>query len=364
MSKLLSQGGFGCTFYPGVTCDSKTVYSDKTITKIQQKNTQSENESTVGSIVRDIPSYALFFLPVINECPIDLRKISQKEISKCKIIKNYKDEYVAMEVPYMKEIRFTDMIKIKTAKDIIITVIESYKYLLMALEKLQQVNVVHFDLKLDNILFNEITYDPRIIDFGISIPIKNLTETNLRNYFYRYVPEYYVWCVDVHIICFLIHETKNTLTNEDVETIATLYVSNNRVLEFFPRAFSSQYLDMCITHLKTYVGKPSSTLIWELIGHSHTWDNYSLSVMYLRMITLLFPKNNSKNKFLNLFGELLVMNIHPDPKQRLITSETGKKFYNMFYMDGDVESYLTIANQFEQEKSAITENITTQLYTI
>jgi len=58
------------------------------------------------------------------------------------------------------------------------------------------------------------------------------------------------------------------------------------------------------------------------------------------------------------------MNIHPDPKQRLITSETGKKFYNMFYMDGDVESYLTIANQFEQEKSAITENITTQLYTI
>jgi len=53
----------------------------------------------------------------------------------------------------------------------------------MALEKLQQVNVVHFDLKLDNILFNEITYDPRIIDFGISIPIKNLNRDEFKKLF-------------------------------------------------------------------------------------------------------------------------------------------------------------------------------------
>lgn len=353
MSKLLSQGSFGCTFYPGVSCDGNPAYNDKTITKIQLKDKNSINEAYIGSIIRDIPSYTLFFLPVINECPINLRKISQKEISKCKIIKNYSNIYVAMEVPYVKEIKFVDMIKTKTAKDIILTVIESYKYLLMALDKLQQVDVVHFDLKLDNILFHGKTFDPRIIDFGISIPIKNLTSSNRVQYFYSYAPEYYVWCLDIHIICFLTQETNNTFTQEDAETIATLYVGNHRALEFFPKEFAREYLNLCIAQVKHYVGKPKEYVIKELIRYSNTWDNYSLSVMYLRMLTLLFPEDHYKNKFMHLFGKILLKNIHPDPLQRLSFKESGKQFYDIFYMDIDVDSYLNIASRLEQDKPTI-----------
>lgn len=354
MSKLLSQGSFGCTFYPGISCKGKPVYNDKTITKIQVKDQNSTNEAYIGSIIRDIPSYSLFFLPVINECPINLRKISQKEISKCKIIKNYKNIYVAMEVPYVKEIKFVDMIKTKTAKDIILTVIETYKYLLMALDKLQQVQVVHFDLKLENILFHGKTFDPRIIDFGISIPVKNITTSNLEPFFYSYAPEYYVWCLDIHIICFLTQETNHTFTKEDAETIATLYVGNHRALEFFPKEFARQYLDLCIAQVKRYVGKPKEDLLQELISYSNTWDNYSLSVMYLRMLILLFPQDHSKNKFMVLFGEILLKNIHPDPLQRLSLKESGKQFSDIFYMDIDMDSYLNIASRLEQEKPAIT----------
>lgn len=357
MSKLLSQGSFGCTFYPGIRCKDKPMYNYKTITKIQVKDKISTNEAYIGSIIRDIPSYTLFFLPVINECPVNLRKISQKEISKCKIIKNYKNKYVAMEVPYVKEIKFVDIIKTKTAKYIILTVIETYKYLLMALDKLQQAQIVHFDLKLDNILFHGKTFDPRIIDFGISIPVKNVTTSNLENYFYSYAPEYYVWCLDIHIICFLTQETNHTLTKEEAETIATLYVGNHRALEFFPKEFTRQYLDLCIAQVKRYVGKPKEDLIKELIRYSNTWDNYSLSVMYLQMLTLLFPEDHSENKFILLFGEILLKNIHPDPLQRLSLKESEKQFSEIFYMDITMDSYLNIATRLEEEKPSVTAHL-------
>lgn len=362
MSKLLSQGSFGCTFYPGINCKGKPMYNDKTVTKIQEKDKISENETIMGSVIRNIPAYTLFFLPVINTCSINLRKISQKEISKCKIIKNYKGTYIAMEVPYMKHIPFIDIIKFKTAKDIILTVIESYKYLLMALDKLQKVKIVHFDLKLENILFSESSYYPRIIDFGISIPIEKISvDTNLKKYFYIYAPEYYIWCMDIHIICFLIYKTKNVLTLQDAETIATEYVDHNMCLDFFPKEFRQPYLDSCLAHVKTYVNKPKTDVITELLGYSDTWDNYSISVMYLRMLTVLFPKNKSENKFIYLFGEILVKNIHPDPQQRLTITDSGKQFSDIFYMDIDVDSYLNIAKHFEEEQPMITKNISDQI---
>ena len=48
----------------------------------------------------------------------------------------------------------------------------SYIYLLSSLEFLNSQNVVHFDLKGDNILYNLTTNNPLIIDFGISIKKK------------------------------------------------------------------------------------------------------------------------------------------------------------------------------------------------
>lgn len=351
MSK--NMGSFGCRFYP-------EIKGNPTITKIQLRNNKSDNESKIGSIISNIPSYTLFFLPVMNECPINLRKISQKEISKCKIIKSYKHEYVAMEMPYIKSIKFIDIIQTKTAKEIILILIESYKYLLTALDKLQQVNIVHFDLKLDNMLFCESSYYPRIVDFGIAIPTEKLSDSNLKNFFYGYAPEYYVWCIDIHIICFLLYETKNIFTLEDAETIAVRYVENNRALDFFPKEFRQHYLDLCIAHIKTYVNSPTKELIWKLIGYSNTWDNYSLSVMYLRVITLLFPKDT----FIDVFGKMLVKNIHPDPQQRLTITDSMKHFSDIFYMDISVEKYLNIAQYLEEEKYTNTQNIITEINSI
>ena len=41
MSNLLSQGGFGCVYYPGLKCDNEddnNNNNDKFVTKLQKKN--------------------------------------------------------------------------------------------------------------------------------------------------------------------------------------------------------------------------------------------------------------------------------------------------------------------------------------
>ena len=44
MSKLLSQGGFGCVFYPGITCEGKTDKSKSYVSKLQIKDETTVNE--------------------------------------------------------------------------------------------------------------------------------------------------------------------------------------------------------------------------------------------------------------------------------------------------------------------------------
>ena len=75
MTNLLSQGGFGCVYYPGLKCDNaKNIKSDKKyVTKLQRKNFTSMNESNIGQIIKEIKNYDYFFLPVISQCPINFQ---------------------------------------------------------------------------------------------------------------------------------------------------------------------------------------------------------------------------------------------------------------------------------------------------
>ena len=357
MSKLLSQGGYGCVFYPGLDCKGR-MNDDKTIaTKVQIKNITSDNEIKIGRMLTNQSGYELFFLPVISVCDINIRRAETKELSKCKIVKDNKNKYVAMSMKYLSNQEFVDIVRYSDARMIIQTFIESYKYLLMSIEKLSNLNIVHYDLKLENIIFNGTSYNPRIIDFGISIHIDGLNKNNMKQYFYTYAPSYYIWCLDIIIINFLLHETDTELTELDANMIAILYVSSNRALSMCSPEFVDQYLDLCIKQINTYVGRPRNEVIQELLKYSNTWDNYSLSIIYLKLIGSLFPNREVSNTFLVLMSQILLTNIHPVPSRRLTINDTMVQFSNIFYVEGNVDSYLRLSNQIVDNKKAAASDI-------
>ena len=57
MVKLISQGGFGCVFYPSIQCDKKSPSNKKMVSKIQKNNAFSKKEIDIGELIMKIHFY-------------------------------------------------------------------------------------------------------------------------------------------------------------------------------------------------------------------------------------------------------------------------------------------------------------------
>ena len=112
MNKLLSEGGFGCIFYPGFNCMGKVNKPDsKFVSKLEANDFNALNEIYISSLIRQIANYKLYFLPVIDSCSISLAAIDQKYIDKCKIIDKDEDGNL-IDYVYRNEQTAEEMFKI------------------------------------------------------------------------------------------------------------------------------------------------------------------------------------------------------------------------------------------------------------
>jgi serine/threonine protein kinase len=357
MSKLLSQGGFGCVFYPGITCSGKSRKNDKIVTKIQVRDFNSDNESLIGEIIQTLPNYKLYFLPVVDSCKIDVRTVKSKDLMKCDVINNsVKETFVGMDLPYLDGENIVNALTDKRAGFIIRVISESYIYLLNAVELLKKVNVLHMDIKSANIIYKKNSSSPRIIDFGISIPCDNLTNDNMKKYFYGFSPEYFVWALEIHVINYLLHETENSLTKKDIDIISESFVSSNAALDLFSVDFVNKYLFKTKSYLKKYVNMPKETAIQKLLETRWSWDLYSLSIMYLRIIFALFSSKKENIFIKNIIG-VLKTNINPDFNDRIDVKKARENFYDIFYMDGDVNEFIELKMIIEKTKNNNTKNL-------
>lgn len=357
MSKLLSQGGFGCVFYPGITCSGKSRKDDKIVTKIQVRDFNSDNESLIGEIIQKLPNYKLYFLPVVDSCKIDVRTVKSKDLMKCDVINNsVKETFVGMDLPYLDGENIVNALTDKRAGFIIRVISESYIYLLNAVELLKKVNVLHMDIKSANIIYKKNSSSPRIIDFGISIPCDNLTNDNMKKYFYGFSPEYFVWALEIHVINYLLHETENSLTKKDIDIISESFVSSNAALDLFSVDFVNKYLSKTKSYLKKYVNMPKETAIQKLLETKWSWDLYSLSIMYLRIIFALFSSKKENIFIKNIIG-VLKTNINPDFNDRIDVKKARENFYDIFYMDGDVNEFIELKMIIEKTKNNNTKNL-------
>ena len=378
MSKLLSQGGFGCIYYPGIKCNGQPQTNRTIVSKLQKNDESALNEIAISEVIMAIEDYKLYFLPVIASCPINIRAIERKLLVDCESIHIGKeqdkdqhkvkpdqhkvkqaDNYILMDIPYVKNKSFYTILidMYASKKHIIIGLIENYAYLLEALTILLQHHIVHFDIKSENILYNQNTQLPLLLDFGVSIQIKQVNHTNIATFFYTYSPDYYIWCLEIHVINFLIHETRQPLTAANIKRIATDYVKHNKGLNNFSDAFRQNYLQACETYLTTFVGMEKMKTIDILLAFYPTWDNYSLSILYLKTFSFMFPTGFHKNSLILYFSQMLLYNIHPNPAKRYSLKETQQKFKDIFFMEEQVDNYMDLLESFDYDMDYTTKAI-------
>tara|TARA_Y100001958_G_C21248295_1_gene580817 strand:+ start:4147 stop:5205 length:1059 start_codon:yes stop_codon:yes gene_type:complete len=347
MSTLLSQGGYGCVYYPGIKCSGAVETNDMVVTKLQRKDFNANNEMNIGKIISSIKDYKKYFVPVIKSCDINLRQLDSNAISDCKIVNEYdSSKYLLMTLEYIKNASLKDTLRkgitTQEKKKTFIQILNMYKYLMHSISILIEHHIVHLDIKPDNLLYSLKDMSPLIIDFGIAIPMKNLDEKNKWDYFYAYIPEYYIWPLEVHVINYYRHRISGNLSKDDIEIIANDFCTSNSSLLFFSPEFYDRYRNSCLFYLKQFIGIDRDTVINKLIGYWKTWDCFAANTMFIDVFRKVFQKYVHNNKMFVSLMELLVTNISPNPEKRLTPDECIKQFNKCFFLEEDTNNYINL----------------------
>jgi serine/threonine protein kinase len=387
-SKVINQGGFGCIFYPSLPCkkekeQTNTEQAKEYVSKLVERNFSSKNEIEVGEIVKKIPFYSLYYVPVLENCPANLSKVGTKEIQKCNIIdkKDNKEEhvkYILLKMKYVKNIKFTEyLLTNKSKKHILNIIFDTYSYFLFSLEQLMSCEIVHFDFKWDNAVIDLKTELPVILDFGISIPIRKLLERDrtlnedkeedkedkeennnkdtrdkydiFRNYFYTYFPRYSLWPPEVHAMCYVLHE-HSRITPESLQQLIDECVDSNTAFTIFSPEFLEKYKKLCFKTMEHLIDKPRKYVIHECLKFWTTWDNYALSISYFQIIQFISSSGFTSNAFLISFSKILLKNVHPDPSRRSNYTTTRYEYKSIFYQETSIRDFELLVDNFDFER--------------
>jgi serine/threonine protein kinase len=332
---IIGQGTYGCIFKPGFTCKGKPTKNDKFITKIQKKESTSNNEVDISKKIKSIAHYKDFFAPILSTCAISLAEINSNEIQKCEFINDDNNtspsqKYESNKIQYIGKYSLQESILnsfLKNSKTLPLILLRTHTHLLSALQKLANIHIIHFDLKENNIIMNHKTKIPIIIDFGLSLDTTNTQIFNEINY---KTPFYFPWPLDVTFISmnnknpsFIISDDflKQTINDFLKESYTETILTNTEIDDFKLKQ---------LAYYSTFIGKSIQTVSDECKKHAMTWDNYSLTWTYLDILKTLFFTENIEDEKLLKYRTLLIKIIISLPYERPNAETTKKEITELF----------------------------------
>ena len=370
--KIIGQGAYGCVFKPGINCQGKTESDIGYISKLQTSGETLENELSISKKIQTIEDYTEYFSPILEKCPIKIEEIETKEINSCKIseLKNpEKSDFFLDKVKFVGNNSLEKYLKIMIKgepKKFIELFLETQIVLLESLEKLNEIKIIHNDLKEDNIICRDGDGRPIIIDFGLSMdneyleeksssifsggslfsflyskdnnsqkeetslpPPKNIQEEEkeekekeekekgpkgykLSKYFFKYKPEYEVWCIDILLINYISNilnkdKIPSSIEIGEIDKIVNEYINKNTIFTtsnnnnsenvliddkeenetnlFFTKEEKEKFKNDLLEDFKVDKFPSWENLLNVILTYQKTWDNYALSVVYLRLLT-------------------------------------------------------------------------------
>lgn len=337
--QLINQGTYGCIYKPEFSCDNQPhnhPYKKKMISKITKKDNEATQENDLGKIIQTIPQYNSYFAPILNSCPINLGEINNEELQKCQFIQNEKQTLDSSEgnLYNSNTIRFVGK---QSIHDVLYgssfpKILSCHIHLLKALTLLQTIDdpIIHYDLKENNIIFDEVYSVPIIIDFGISFQSSKLKTIN-KDVFYVHYDKYPPWCIEIVILSYIVHNIQgdNSITNQDIsdlKTVCSNFVKQNPVLKTgFDSNELLEFENSLLLFIDSFVSKSWEDLTQSLVAKYLTWDNYSICVIFYDILI-----NVVEQPFVIVY-KTIIKNIilSPPSSPRLLPSETQELFINL-----------------------------------
>jgi serine/threonine protein kinase len=348
-SQLLAAGGFGCVFRPRIACDGTPTTDHDTVTKVQAADSAAANEMTIGSIIKGVRGYRRFFGVALSSCRIRARSLTSGILDQCDVIRSAQD-LVLMSFDYIPNVSMHEVAKAALhRKEDVYVLLHSYTLLLRSLVRLADVDVVHLDLKPENVLYDAVYHIPVIIDFGIAVDMKTLSPSRWEKVFYTYSPEYYLWPPEVHAIAYLLHVNPQP-TARELTLLAENITAESKALAGFSVEFRARWSAQLAHTLRAYVGMPRHEAITQLITTWKTWDNYAISMMYLRFLHQWSQTAHASNSLYARLLETFLWGVHADPVQRYTPQESLGSYNRIFQFGSNVACLIGDLERFVAER--------------
>ncbi len=308
--KVIGKGTYGCVFSPNIECGpNSSTTNDVFLSKIQGDNKTSKNEIEIGTKLK---SHSNRFAPIIESCPLKSGKIENGVLKKCEIQDKTKQGMITSKVRYVgKDTLDTFLHNIITStsrdktKKYLQQVINKHLFLLESLVILNKENVLHLDIKSNNIMIDKKTH-PIMIDFGISYDGEKLQleEYKKTTEPFGIVIDYYLpWCFEIilltHISRYLIGKkdgktimidpakehvviTPDEIAKMKKDVLGKFMIKNTLLqMSIFTEEEKKDYLSRLQQWINSFEGK-TWTYIWnKIVSTKDTWDNYALTTVII-----------------------------------------------------------------------------------
>ena len=318
---LLAQGTYGCVYRPGFQCKTNKPTSKNFVSKLQVDNTGSLLEVEFGKrIKKNVRNYSLFFAPIVESCEINVTNIDERYMNQCEVYEKYKNKaFSSNKMEYVGDQTFCDFFidfmsntdSPDKMKRFLTKLVDAHTYLLSSLELLIQQNIIHADLKENNILYHNKNYTFVIIDLGLASDSKMLELSNYKKDvskrpFGVQTDSYVPWALDLNLLSYIARQVQTqrvdgvynaldpaifdsvpTRTHiAEMKEIVTKYIETNPL--FAKKCFTDKDLNEFEKRYHALIKSWRENTwgeIWTLIQvHYRSWDTYALNVTILRLL--------------------------------------------------------------------------------
>jgi hypothetical protein len=297
----------------------------KIINKIVTLDFFVKNELTNIEKIKTIPHYKKYYYICENSSELLITEIDEnvnyfKSNKNTSVDNSILFKYEDTELIYLKNHLKASL---SSPKIYILNLINSFQQLLKSIYLLNDNQLVHNFINFETVVINP-NDSVLLTNFAFSLDVS--LKTDFKQFFIEYDPSYIEWPPELHILSFLQTNKMNSLSSYNIENIINNLVDNHSILKTFDNKIITTYKSEAIDYFKKYVNCSYDDILKDILQFYKTWDNYALSIMYLRILIDLHRKIQKKNKFIILFMKLLVCNINLNPFSRFNIISTLNKF--------------------------------------
>lgn len=310
----IAKGSYGCVFKPAFKCEgaSKRING---VTKLFRRKEHAYNEKELANIIDTIDPQHMWHLKTENVCVIDKKDTELKHLKDCKLdipapyyALNQEDGGVPVRRFIEKKNTSTTVSKTLITKtpsimdtyknpQAIYIILSSFSNIVNGITTMITNNIIHSDIKHDNIVYNQENSRFNLIDFGLITNLKHIVSSNLEQ---RSLKGYWVNPLDYAFIAPAFYSTFSSI--KDKSDISKTKLDLTKIyIRGYMKTFESKYTEDGVYNysLSTNVLERNINYLKDKTHHNikltiaNTIDSYALGIL---CIQLCFAMTNKRFK--------------------------------------------------------------------